>query len=198
MDITFICSYDKKFAESLPKYIHYIPIQMRRGISLGGIVATFKMWRVFVKKKYDLIQYSTPNASLYASIAGFLAGINNRLYCQWGIAYVGFSGIKRKIFKIEERLVCFLSTCIEPDSNSNLEFSLRERLYKQKKGSVIWNGSACGVDLSKFDIKNKVVYHETIRKSLGIDLICFCLWFVGRITKDKGINELYKSFKRFY
>lgn len=50
--------------------------------------------------------------------------------------------------------------------------------------------------MSKFDIKNKVVYRETIRKSLGIDSSAFVFGFVGRITKDKGINELYKSFKK--
>lgn len=107
-DISFICSTDDEFAKELPAYIHYYAVHMERGISLGGIQAMLEMWRIFKREKFDLIQYSTPNASLYASLAGFLARIPVRLYCQWGMAFVGFTGLKRKIFKAEEKLVCSL------------------------------------------------------------------------------------------
>lgn len=93
-DISFICNNDEEFAASLPEYIHYYPVSMERGISLGGFKAMFTMKRIFKEQKFDLVQYSTPNASCYASLAAWLAKIPARLYCQWGIAYVGFSGIK--------------------------------------------------------------------------------------------------------
>ena len=62
---------------------------MERGISLGGVAAMLRMVQIFRREKFDLVQYSTPNASLYASMASWIAGIPVRLYCQWGIAYVG-------------------------------------------------------------------------------------------------------------
>lgn len=195
-DISFICCDDEDFANSLPKYIHYYPVHMERGISISGIKAMFEMKRIFKREKFDMIQYSTPNASLYASLAGKFAKISVRLYCQWGMAYVGFNGIKRKIFKLEEKLVCSLSTSIEPDSHSNLDFSHKERLYPNNKGSVVWNGSACGVDLSKFDISKKPYYRNEIRDKLGISEDAMVFGYVGRITKDKGINELYSAFKK--
>ena len=34
-DISFICSPDKEFSDSLPEYIHYIPVKMKRGIDIG-------------------------------------------------------------------------------------------------------------------------------------------------------------------
>ena len=131
-DITFICNKDDEFEKELPDYIHYIPVEMERGINLGGVLACAKMWKIFRENKFDLIQYSTPNASLYASIAGSLARVPVRLYCQWGLAYVGFSGVKRKIFKCEEKLVCKLSTWIEPDSRGNLSFCHEEKLYPEE------------------------------------------------------------------
>ena len=79
-DITFICNKDEKFVEKLPNYIHFIPVEMERGISISGVAATVKMWKIFKENNFDLIQYSTPNASLYASIAGWLARIPVRLY----------------------------------------------------------------------------------------------------------------------
>lgn len=195
-EIYMICSDDDSFRNKLPKRIHYIPIQMKRGISLSGIKAMFQMKKVFQKEKFDLIQYSTPNASLYAALAGKLAKIPTRLYCQWGIAYVGMHGIKRKIFKLEEKFVCGLSTWIEPDSISNLNFAHSEGLYLEEMGSVLGNGSACGVNLKKFDINKKGEYRKYIREKYQISSDKYVFGYVGRINRDKGINELLAAFKK--
>ena len=195
-DITVICDEDEAFAGSLPAGIRYIPISMKRGISLGGIAAMLKMVRTFRREKFDLVQYSTPNASLYASLAAWLARVPVRLYCQWGLAYVGFRGVKRILFKAIEKLVCTLSTWIEPDSFGNLRFSHEEGLYPEGKGSVVWNGSASGVDLEKFDISQKDLWRREIRSKLGIPADAPLMGFVGRITGDKGINELFAAFRR--
>lgn len=194
-DISFICDYDEDFSNSLPEYIHYFPVKMERGISFAGIKAMFEIKKILKREKFDLIQYSTPNASLYASLAGWLARIPVRLYCQWGMVYVGFEGLKRKIFKTIEKLVCKLSMHIEPDSKSNLEFSISERLYPKEKGSIVWNGSACGVDFNKFDISKKETYRNDIRSLYNLGNNDFIFGFVGRITRDKGVNELFAAFK---
>lgn len=195
-DITFICDCDEEFEKMLPDYIHYIPVPMKRGISVAGVKAMLEMKKIFKREKFDLIQYSTPNASLYASMAGRLAHVPVRLYCQWGMAFVGFQGLKRKIFQMEEKYVCHLSTHIEPDSNSNLRFAHEIGLYPKSKGSVIWNGSACGVNLTKFDISNKEEYRKDIREQLDIPEDAFVYGFVGRITRDKGVNELLEAYKK--
>lgn len=197
-DISFICSEDEEFASELPEFIHYFPVPMERGISISGIKSMMQMKKIFVKEKFDLIQYSTPNASLYAALAGKLAGIPVRLYCQWGMVYVGLEGIKRQVFKAIEKIVCKLSTWIEPDSVSNLNFAHEENLYPQTKGSVIWNGSACGINLEKFDISQKIKYRKDIREKYNFPEDSFVYGFVGRITKDKGINELLAAFKQIY
>ena len=194
-EITMICNPDPEFEASLPEYIRFIPIPMERGISLGGVAAMMEMVRIFRREKFDLVQYSTPNASLYASLAAWLARVPVRLYCQWGMAYVGFSGMKRRIFKQVEKTVCSLSTWVEPDSRGNLDFSHAEGLYPEQKGSVNWNGSASGVDLHKFDISCRDQWRGGIRAALGIPAEAFAFGFVGRINGDKGINELFTAFR---
>lgn len=193
--ITVICDDDPTFEAALPQGVRYIPVSMKRGISLGGIGAMLKMWKIFRQEKFDLVQYSTPNASLYASMAAKLAGVPVRLYCQWGIAYVGFHGLKRKIFKAIEKLVCRFSTQIEPDSFGNLRFSREEGLYGEEKSRVVWNGSASGVDLTKFDISQKNAWRQAIRSRYGLE-DAFVYGFVGRITRDKGIDELFAAYQK--
>ena len=195
-EFTLIANTDPEFEKILPEGVRYVPIPMQRGISIGGIKAMFQMIRLFRKEKFDLVQYSTPNASLYASLAAWITRVPVRLYCQWGIAYVGFHGIKRKIFKMIEKLVCSLSTWVEPDGFGNLKFSHEEGLYPLKKSSVIWNGSSCGVNLQRLDVSRKLKWRKEIREQYGIGENDFVYGFVGRITGDKGVNELFAAAKK--
>ena len=194
-DISVICTQPPAEENQLPDYVHYFPVEMKRGISIAGIKACKEIKKIFMREKFDFIQYSTPNASLYASLAGKAAKIPMRLYCQWGLVYVGMSGLKRKLFRMEERYVCHLSTWVEPDSHGNLDFSHDEKLYPLNKGSVVGHGSAIGVDFNKFDITKKQEYRNAIRKKYNIPQDAFVFVFVGRVHKDKGIDELIEAYK---
>lgn len=194
--ITMICAEDAAFAAQIPEGVRYIPVPMKRGINLSGIGAIFKMAKIFRREKFDIVQYSTPNASLYASVAAKMAKVPVRLYCQWGMAFVGFTGVKRKLFMAIEKFVCRNSTWIEPDSLGNLKFCHEEGLYGPEKSSVVWNGSACGVDLEKFDISKKEVWRKEIRQQYNIPDNAVVYGFVGRITKDKGVNELFAAYRQ--
>ena len=195
-EITFITGMDEDYVKPLPDGVRIQKVHMHRGMSLDGLHAIRELKAIFKREKFDLVQYSTPNASLYASVAAKLAGIPVRLYCQWGIVYVGFHGFKRKVFKMIEKTVCRLSTWVEPDSFGNLRFSHNEGLYPEKKGSVIWNGSACGVKLDKFDISQRDAWRKTIREKYEIPADARVFGFIGRITGDKGINELFAAYRQ--
>lgn len=194
-EITFVCSSDLEFEKTLPEYIRFYPIPMKRGISLEGIRVIGQLYHLFRKEKFDIVQYSTPNASFYCSIAAFAARIKVRLYCQWGLVFTGFSGLKRVFFRKVEALVCRLSTFVEPDSFGNLELCRQEGFYDERKSRVIWNGSACGIDLNRFDVDKKEKWREKIRNLLHLDGY-FVFGFVGRVNRDKGIFELIRAFKR--
>lgn len=194
-DISFICSDDEDFEKSLPEYIHFYPVHMERGISLTGVKAMLSMRVIFKREKFDIVQYTTPNASLYAAMASKMAKTPIRLYNQGGIIYVGFSGLKRKMFKFVEKITCCLSTRIEPVSKTNLNYAISEKLFEPEKGEVIWNGSVCGVDFKKFDISKKEKFRDEIRKKYNITDDAFVYVFIGRVTRDKGVNELLYSFK---
>ena len=194
-DITLICDNDDQFAASLPEYIHYIPVSMKRGISISGFKAIKKLRKIFREQKFDLVQYSTPNASLYASIAAKKEKVPVRLYAQWGIRYVGLSGMSRKIFKYLEKQACKNSTHVRAVSPMNMEFAIKEGLYPREKVKVIGNGGTIGVDMGAFDINQKAEYRKEIREKYGISDDDFLFGFVGRISADKGSKELLKAFQ---
>lgn len=195
-DVTLICDNDEEFASSLPEYIHYIPVPMSRGIDISGFASALKFYKVFRKEKFDLVQYSTPNAACYASIASFLARVPIRLYAQWGIRYIGLSGLSRKIFKTIERMVCMLSTHIRAQSPKNMKFAIDEKLCKPEKISVVGIGGTIGVDLKECTSFDSSEVNKELRKKYKIPEDAFLYGYVGRINTDKGVNELVEAFKK--
>lgn len=173
-----------------------LPVPMNRGnvSPLEIIKVTYKLYKIFKREKYDIIQYASSNAGLYASIAGLLAKVPTRIFCQWGIPYVEYCGFKRWFFKAIERLTCSLSTSVQPDSLSNYEYAVSEGLYKREKGYVLGIGSAQGVDLKKFNINQKDLWREKIRSIYSIPEGALTFCFMGRIVPQKGINELLEAF----
>lgn len=194
-DVTVVCSNDSSLQEKLGESIHFYPIDIPRGISVGGSIYALKaLTRFFKKEKFDLIQYSTPNAAFYSSIAAKKANCKVRNYHLMGLRYLGASGMGRTILKALERIACHNSTSIECVSKSNMEMGIKEGLFPKEKVTVVWNGSTGGVDLSRFDFSKRQQWRMEIRKELGYSDNDFIYGFVGRITKDKGIDELLSAF----
>ena len=79
-----------------------------------------------------------------------------------------------------------------------LHFCQSEKLYGPEKSGVIWNGSASGVDLKKFDVSQKAVWREAVRKKWEIPEHAVVFGFVGRITGDSVDEQLLDDiFSRF-
>jgi len=195
-DVTLICSEDEKFAASLPDCIHYIPVHMARGIDASAIQSIRKFKEIFKREQFDLIQYATPNAACYASIAAKSVGAPIRLYCQWGIRYVGMSGVSRIIFKAIEKMVCRNSTHIRAVSPMNLAFAVKEGLYPLEKAKVIGHGGTIGVDMQHFALSKKQEWRAKVRQAYGLKEDDFVFGFAGRVSPDKGCAELIAAFQQ--
>lgn len=194
-DITFICNDDDNFGKTLPPYVHFRPISIDRGISFDGLKVVRQLRNIFREEKFDIVQYSTPNASFYASIAAKKERVSIRLYAQWGIRYVGFKGLKRKLFKFIEKKTCRNSTTVWSVSKMNRQFGIDEKLYSENKAKLIGRGGTVGVDISAYDLSKKNEYAELIRKELDLGGK-FVFAFVGRLTADKGQKELAYAFDK--
>lgn len=194
-NVTVICSPDSELHTFLGNEIKYIPVDIPRGISfLGSINAIKNLLKIFKKEKFDLVQYSTPNAALYGSLVAWFSGVKVRNYHIMGFRFLGAKGIGKIILKALEKLSCVLSTHIECVSYSNLELGVKEKLFARKKSTVVGSGSTGGVDFSRFDASKRVCYRKKIRDKFGLTEDDFVYGFVGRVTRDKGINEILEVF----
>ena len=196
-DVTLACNMSKRFLEVYKGEFHCIDVPISRGSSVKELLTMpFFFKKIFSANKYDIVQYATPNASLYVSYGARWAGVKKRLYCQWGIRYVGFSGFRRALFKSIEKITCKNSTHIRPASWKNLDFAVDEGLYQRDKATVIGDGGTVGINLGEYDFSlkssNKRLVIEQYPQLKNKMVFCF----VGRLNRDKGAFELLEAFLR--
>lgn len=196
-EVTLVCSDTSKVRKVKGDVFRYVDMPMKRGVSLSDLfVIPLRFRKFFKQENFDFVQYATPNASLFASIGAWMAGVPVRLYCQWGIRYVGNSGLMRKVLKALEHLTCKLSTDICPASQKNLEYAVSEGLYKADKAKIIGNGGTIGVDLAKYDLTRKQEYKDAVCEQYKILKDKYVICSVGRLSRDKGSFELLEAFDR--
>lgn len=191
-----ISSEDDKLTEEELAGVQFIPLEVKRGnvSPIEVIKCIYKLYKIFKKKSFSIIQYSTANISLYSCIAGWLAGVPVRIFCQWGVDYIDHTGLKRWFYKMMEKITCLFSTNVQPDSYANLKFAIDEHLYKPTKGNVIYNGSACGVDLKRFDKAQRQSWKKGIIEKYHLPKDKMIFGYVGRLALEKGINELLQAY----
>ena len=196
-DVTLISNMEEGFAKRCGDFAKCIDFKMKRGISPSDLIkCPVKLKRIFKEERFDVIYYMTPNASMYASLAGKMAGIKKRIYNQCGIRYVSLTGIKRKIFKLVEKLTCKFSTHVKSQSPKNMEFAISEGLCKREKISVVGIGGTIGVEIDKCRAIDRDAARKTVREKYNIPEDAFLYGYVGRVNKDKGINELLEAFSK--
>lgn len=196
-DVTLVCNMSKEFYKKNSEEFRCINIPMKRGTSLTDLVKMpFVFRRLFKRERFDYVQYATPNASLYASLGAKMAKAPKRVYCQWGIRYVGNDGVMRRLLKFFEKITCMCSTHIRPASWKNLDFAVEEGLYEREKAAAIGDGGTIGIDLKQFDIGKKGDLKQSVQEQYPQLVGKTVFGFVGRMNRDKGVFELLEAFMR--
>jgi len=164
----------------------------RNASIVGDLRALFTLWRLFRTHRFDVVQSITPKAGLLAMVAGWLAGVPNRIHWFVGQVWATKRGASRWFLKTLDRVVVKAATRLLADSPSQRMFLEAEGVARAGEITVLGDGSVCGVDTTRFSPDPQARYH--IREQLGIPAEAVVALFVGRLNKDKGIPELTEAF----
>lgn len=183
---------DGEYLQSLP-IKGYKHIEINRNIHLiKDLRAVIDLIRYFQKEKFYAIHSITPKAGLVNALAGKLAGIKNRIHIYTGQVWASREGMMRKLLKSLDQIIARLNTHSLVDGNSQREFLMKEKVLAESNSLVLAKGSIAGVDTVKFS--PDITSRTEIRNSLGIKSDQVVLVFMGRMCKDKGIDELLEAF----
>lgn len=191
------CSYSEDFLE-LSKTLRYIPfeVEITREIStLKDLKAVIKIYKYIKKNKITKVVGHTPKGGMVAMLASFLAGVSDRIYFRHGLVYETGSVIKKLLMKSIEKLSGSLATKVVCVSHSVKKISEDDKLNNPTKNIVLGLGTCNGIDTEgKFNPCNKdyelINYLKNKHSISDSDEI---VGYVGRLVKDKGIDDLIQA-----
>ena len=163
----------------------------------GDLHCLFEIIKVLHKEKPTIVNAGNPKPGLLIMIACFLLGIKNRIFTLHGLVSDSRLGIAGTIIKWSEKITCFLAHKIIVVSPTLLKHAIDLKLFSNKKGILIENGSCNGINLDTFsynDASQKA--KENLQNKLQLPADAFVIGFVGRLNKDKGMNLLFEAFNQ--
>jgi len=174
----------------------FITVNMNRAISpLRDIASLFKLIIVLKKLKPQIVHTHTPKAGLLGMLAAWLVKVPVRLHTVAGLPLMETKGFKRKILERVEWLTYRCALKVYPNSKNLQNFIVESKFCRPEKLKVIGNGSSNGIDVNYFKISDQIQQEaEMLKSKFRITEENFVFVFVGRMVKDKGIEELTQAF----
>lgn len=183
-EVVGVSSPGKELDELSEKGIRTIEVAMERRISVvSDIKSLWKMYKVLSKESPYIVHSITPKAGLIAMIASWLCRVPVRIHTFTGLVWPTAKGIQRRILMATDWLTCACATHVIPEGEG-VKADLLNHHITSKPIKVLGYGNVRGVDMEYF--KPEPRNTEDV----------FTFVFIGRIVKDKGINELVAAFKR--
>lgn len=162
--------------------------------SLFKDIYSFGKLYCYFRKHPTYIVHGNTSKALLPLLAASLAKVPVRIYMAHGLLHQGYTGIKRALVKLLEYLICRCSTEVLCVGFGVKDLLFKEHICREKDVvKVVGNGTPSGIDVGWFD--KSLFSKEYLRNELSILCNDFVFCFVGRINREKGVNELVDAFK---
>jgi glycosyltransferase involved in cell wall biosynthesis len=198
-EVTAVAS-EKEYLERIGKKENtaVFHLEMTRKITpLADLKAVLKLYSFFKKTRPFIVHSHTPKAGIVGMLAARLAGVPHRLHTVAGLPLLEAEGFKRKLLDFVEKVTYGCATKVYPNSHGLLDIINQNQYCPADKLRVLASGSSNGIDTGHFDPSIYTRAHiQLLKKELGIKEQDFVFVFVGRLVKDKGINELVAAFSK--
>ena len=171
--------------------VKVIEVPMERRMSpLKDLKSLWQLIRVFRKEHPYMVHSMTPKAGLLCMLAGWLTRVPRRVHTFTGLVWPTSKGLSRKILMFTDWLTCTCATHVIPEGEG-VKQDLQQHITK-KPMRVLGYGNVRGVDMERFSRRPEVM---SLARKLRNDGM-FTFLFVGRIARDKGVDELVAAFTR--
>ena len=174
--------------------IRTLDVPMERKIApFKDLVSLIRLIRLFHREKPWMVHSITPKAGLLAMMAAWICRVPVRVHLFTGLVFPTTTGLGQKILMATDKLTCACATRVIPEGKG-VKRDLEQFNITSKPLEIIGNGNINGIDLDYFARTTEV--EEKAQAYRKKDTTTFC--FVGRMVRDKGINELVAAFEKLY
>ncbi len=162
---------------------------------LTDLVQLFRIIRLIRHERPDIVNAGNPKSGFLIMLACRLTGCKNKVFTLHGLLSDTKKGLLRWLIASTEKISCGIANSVLVVSPTLKTHAEKRKILPLGKGSVIGKGSANGIDLQLFPGKNAVTDRAAqlkVRLDLKEDDIV--IGFLGRLSKDKGIDILFDAF----
>jgi glycosyltransferase involved in cell wall biosynthesis len=176
--------------------VEFRRVPMRREISLlSDIRCLCRLWFLLKSIRPAVTNMSTPKMGLIGGLAARMARVPQRIYTLRGLRYETTRFWKRKLLIACEKMAYACAHQVICISRSVQQTAIQDRIAPAGKLVLLGEKGSEGVSIEpKVEIREGGLAHH-LRTQLGIPEEAAVIGFVGRLTKDKGIGELVRSFQ---
>lgn len=167
----------------------------RRIAPFSDIKSLYRLIRVLRKENPDIIHSMTPKAGLLSMMAARFAGVPVRVHTFTGLVFPTSKGLKKRILMMCDKVTSLCATHIIAEGEG-VRNDLRDNGITKKEIRILGHGNMRGVDLDYFNPERYREERSQIRERLKVGEETVVFIFVGRVVKDKGIEELVNAFRR--
>lgn len=168
---------------SLPLCRQPSPLQDVRALAVG-IAA-------LLKHRPQALHVGTPKAALVLGVAAWITRVPVRLYTVHGLRFETARGPLRWLLMALEFVSVRSATTVVAVSHSVREALGEARILSAERVRVLGAGSISGIDLAEFP--NPGAARVQARETFALSKEDKVVLFVGRLTPDKGLQELAES-----
>jgi glycosyltransferase involved in cell wall biosynthesis len=180
------------------EHVEVSAVDMPRRITPGrDLVALGGLLRVLRRVRPTIVHAHTPKGGLLGMLAATLGRVPIRVFHVRGMPLLCATGLRRRLLWCADWLACRLAQQVYCVSHSLREEVIREGLCPAAKIKVLGGGSGNGVDAGNRFNPDKVGSgaRGNVRRQFGIPGDATVIGFVGRIVRDKGIEELTQAWR---
>jgi glycosyltransferase involved in cell wall biosynthesis len=156
--------------------------------------ALLQLYRWLRAEQFDLVEVATPKAALLGSVAARLARCRQIVHVLHGLPYEGKSGWLGASLRASAWVPCRLADVTWAVSPSVAQRVRVDGLAGRAEVRIMGAGSCNGVDLQRFSPDARGT-GAAVRAAWNIPADATVVGFVGRLTCDKGVDELARAFE---
>lgn len=192
-EVHFLCSPGQPAEDIVASQcVNFHPVPMERGISpWRDLRALWRVIGVLRRVRPQIVNAGTPKAGMLVMLAAWFCAVPTRIYTIHGLRFETVNGLLGWLLFVLEKVSCTMAThvvCVGPGLHSLVR---QYRLCSENKTRVLGPGTANGIDLNIFSpTATTVESGVALRARLGISPDALVIGFVGRLVRDKGMEEL--------